>query len=76
MEFHTEDYVNFLKSVNAENSTKFLAQMKHCLIYSNCLLYLCLIGQTVNFSRDCPLFEGLFHFCQISAGGSVGLTDV
>lgn len=26
----------------------------------------------VNVGEDCPVFDGLFEFCQISAGGSVG----
>jgi histone deacetylase 1/2 len=31
-------------------------------IYLNCL---------DNIGHDCPVFDGLFHYCQISAGGSV-----
>lgn len=27
---------------------------------------------TVNVGEDCPVFDGLFDFCQLSAGGSVG----
>lgn len=27
---------------------------------------------TVNVGEDCPVFDGLFEFCQLSAGGSVG----
>ena len=38
----------------------------------------------VNIGEDCPVFDGLFDFCQISAGGSVagaiklnhGLSDI
>lgn len=26
----------------------------------------------VNVGEDCPVFEGLFEFCSISAGGTVG----
>lgn len=26
----------------------------------------------VNVGEDCPVFDGLFEFCQLSAGGSVG----
>jgi hypothetical protein len=26
----------------------------------------------VNVGEDCPVFEGLFEFCSISAGGSIG----
>jgi len=28
--------------------------------------------QRFNVGEDCPVFDGLFEFCQISAGGSVG----
>eukprot|EP00761_Pharyngomonas_kirbyi_P012919 gb/GECH01012946.1/.p1 GENE.gb/GECH01012946.1/~~gb/GECH01012946.1/.p1 ORF type:complete len:430 (+),score=112.06 gb/GECH01012946.1/:1-1290(+) len=28
--------------------------------------------QSFNVGEDCPVFEGLYEFCQISAGGSVG----
>lgn len=26
----------------------------------------------VNIGEDCPVFDGLFEFCQLSAGGSAG----
>lgn len=26
---------------------------------------------TVNVGEDCPVFDGLYEFCQLSAGGSV-----
>eukprot|EP01096_Ripella_sp_DP13-Kostka_P014306 TRINITY_DN6422_c0_g1_i1.p1 TRINITY_DN6422_c0_g1~~TRINITY_DN6422_c0_g1_i1.p1 ORF type:complete len:557 (+),score=200.09 TRINITY_DN6422_c0_g1_i1:25-1671(+) len=29
-------------------------------------------SQRFNVGEDCPVFDGLFQFCQISAGGSVG----
>lgn len=28
---------------------------------------------TVNVGEDCPVFDGLFEFCQLSTGGSVGM---
>jgi histone deacetylase 1/2 len=28
--------------------------------------------QRYNLDVDCPVFDGLFKFCQISAGGSIG----
>ncbi|OWK52776.1 Histone deacetylase 1 [Lonchura striata] len=32
--------------------------------------------QRFNVGEDCPVFDGLFEFCQLSAGGSVGkITD-
>ena len=27
---------------------------------------------TVNVGEDCPVFDGMYEFCQLSAGGSVG----
>jgi histone deacetylase 1/2 len=27
--------------------------------------------QRFNVGEDCPVFDGLFEFCQISAGGSI-----
>ncbi len=26
----------------------------------------------VNVGEDCPVFDGMYEFCQLSAGGSVG----
>ena len=28
--------------------------------------------QRFNVGEDCPVFDGLFEFCQISASGSIG----
>jgi len=30
-----------------------------------------LLFTTVNVGEDCPVFDGLYEFCQLSAGGSV-----
>jgi len=27
----------------------------------------------VNVGEDCPVFDGLYEFCQLSTGGSIGL---
>lgn len=29
------------------------------------------ISFVVNVGEDCPVFDGLYEFCQLSAGGSV-----
>jgi len=29
-------------------------------------------SSVVNVGEDCPVFDGLYEFCQISAGGSIG----
>lgn len=67
--FHAEDYVEFLKRVNPDNSKEFLYQL-----------------QKFNLGpyTDCPIFDGLYEFCQIYTGGSIdgamklnhGLVDV
>lgn len=28
--------------------------------------------ESVNLGDDCPVFDGLFEYCSISAGGSMG----
>lgn len=29
-----------------------------------------------NVGDDCPVFDGLFEFCSISAGGSMGASSI
>ncbi|KAJ9140275.1 hypothetical protein P3X46_030942 [Hevea brasiliensis] len=55
--FHSDDYVKFLSSVSPES----LADPSH-----NRHL------KRFNVGEDCPVFDGLFGFCQASAGGSIG----
>lgn len=68
-QFHSTDYVDFLKRVTPENSKENLHQL-----------------QKYNLGpyTDCPVFDGLYDFCQMYAGGSIdgaqklnhGLVDV
>ena len=74
--FHTEEYVNFLKTANAENMKQYQKQMLKCeygrwssLGEEGAIDQLCV---AVNVGEDCPLFDGLFEFCQLSSGGSLG----
>lgn len=30
------------------------------------------VSVTVNVGEDCPVFDGMYEFCQLSAGGSIG----
>jgi histone deacetylase 1/2 len=67
--FHARDYIDFLKRVTPENSKEFLHQL-----------------QKFNLGpyTDCPVFDGLYEFCQLYTGGSIdgamrlnhGLVDV
>lgn len=35
-----------------------------------------IFGALVNLGDDCPVWEGLYEFCALSAGGSVGKTNI
>eukprot|EP01113_Clastostelium_recurvatum_P022959 TRINITY_DN2746_c0_g1_i1.p1 TRINITY_DN2746_c0_g1~~TRINITY_DN2746_c0_g1_i1.p1 ORF type:complete len:437 (-),score=71.12 TRINITY_DN2746_c0_g1_i1:56-1222(-) len=52
--YHSDDYVQFLKTVTPDNMELFAQQLR-----------------TFNVVEDCPVFDGMFQFCQISAGGSI-----
>jgi len=54
-QFHTKDYVSFLKQVTPHNKGTFGAEIKQYAI-----------------AQDCPIFEGMFEYCQRYTGGSVG----
>ncbi|KAH0704551.1 hypothetical protein KY285_018829 [Solanum tuberosum] len=60
--FHSSDYVEFLSSVSPEivNDKYDSYQRRRFNVGSD------------SESFDCPLFYGLFDFCQTSAGGSIG----
>ncbi|KAF5743738.1 Histone deacetylase 6 isoform 1 [Tripterygium wilfordii] len=55
--FHTDEYVQFLQSVSPD------ALADPSLNRSQ---------KRFNVGEDCPVFDGLFNFCQASAGGSIG----
>ncbi|KAK9995672.1 hypothetical protein SO802_020358 [Lithocarpus litseifolius] len=55
--FHSEDYVEFLASVTPETLSDH-SFSRHL--------------KRFNVGEDCPVFDGLFGFCQSSAGGSIG----
>jgi histone deacetylase 1/2 len=52
--FHTDDYINFLRTVTPDNMNEFAKQLAR-----------------FNVGEDCPVFDGMFQFCQITAGGSI-----
>ncbi|PIA44059.1 hypothetical protein AQUCO_01800243v1 [Aquilegia coerulea] len=55
--FHSDDYINFLSSVSPESI------QDHTHIRNM---------KRFNVGEDCPIFDGLFQFCQASTGGSIG----
>lgn len=82
--YHSDDYIKFLRSIRPDNMSEYSKQMQRCKFlgffffnnwlsgciekYSDCL-FSC---SAVNVGEDCPVFDGLFEFCQLSVGGSVG----
>lgn len=56
-QFHSEEYVDFLSTVTP-HVVQDHAQMRQL--------------KRFNVGEDCPVFAGLFQFCQASAGGSMG----
>ncbi|KAL6011420.1 Histone deacetylase 6 [Asimina triloba] len=56
--FHSDDYVDFLASVTPENQQDPSSHGRDL--------------KRFNVGEDCPVFDGLFGFCQASAGGSIG----
>lgn len=77
-QFHTDEYVDFLARITTDNMDNFAREQAKCEL----CWYLqgdARIGATlnqcqcsVNVGDDCPVFDGLFEYCSISAGGSMG----
>lgn len=67
--FHSEDYIDFLQKVSPENVRPFAQQMARF---------------NVGECTDCPVYDGMFEFCQMYSGASVdgavklnqGVTDI
>eukprot|EP00924_Labyrinthula_sp_SR-Ha-C_P015440 maker-scaffold_84-snap-gene-0.50-mRNA-1 protein AED:0.03 eAED:0.03 QI:63/0.75/0.8/1/1/1/5/432/463 len=57
--FHSDDYVNFLKTVTVDNMQESMRQLQRCKFF-------------VNVGEDCPVFDGIYDFCRIYTSGSVG----
>ncbi|XP_033217493.1 histone deacetylase HDAC1-like isoform X2 [Belonocnema kinseyi] len=53
--FHSTEYVDFLKSVTPYNESTYTRS----------------VLEKFNIGTDCPVFEGIYEFSQISAGGSI-----
>ena len=54
--FHSDEYVNFLRSVTPENMEE--PQFRSVL-------------ERFNICDDCPIFDGLYEYCQTYTGGSI-----
>jgi len=54
--FHTDDYIHFLKTITPEKAPEYDNELE--------TLY--------GINMDCPIFDGLYRYCQLYSGGSVG----
>ncbi|KAK9669504.1 hypothetical protein RND81_13G135600 [Saponaria officinalis] len=69
--FHSDDYVHFLSSVAPDlipTSSAAAASSTPAVLDHQNSRHL----KRFNVGDDCPVFPGLFGFCQASAGGSIG----
>jgi len=69
-QFHTDEYVDFLHRINPENAQQFAKEQVKCKLSVTQVLKSSL--RLDNVGDDCPVFDGLFEYCSISAGGSMG----
>lgn len=77
--FHSDDYINFLRLISPGafqlNNTLDLYYYRkpkiNYVLSDNMGDYIRQL-QRFNVGEDCPVFDGLFEFCQISASGSIG----
>ena len=69
--FHTDEYVDFLNRVTPETAEDLTYQGTRCA-WPNSVHQLLLTRYPVLVGDDNPAFEGVFEFCSISAGGSLG----
>ncbi|CAG8470808.1 5292_t:CDS:2 [Acaulospora colombiana] len=59
MEFHQASYINFLKKITPENAKLFPVEDFN----------------RFNINEDCPIFAGLYDYCQLYAGASVAAAE-
>lgn len=78
--FHTDEYIDFLEAVTPETAEELTGGGVRC----ECATPLRSRLVTADLTSppragltgdDCPAFEGVFEFCQISAGGSIGAAE-
>lgn len=71
--FHTDEYVDFLYKVTPETVEDLTLSGQRCACATTVVEVVhSLMVVPVLTGDDNPAFEGLFEFCSISAGGSVG----
>ena len=79
--YHSDEYIRFLKSIRPDNVGEYTKLMQKQLHHHVTGLYRLNVNpffyfSLVNVGEDCPVFDGLYEFCQLSAGGSIGMICV
>ncbi|KAK8961187.1 Histone deacetylase 6 [Platanthera guangdongensis] len=75
--FHSEDYVDFLASITPQVLAASASALGTAISDDGGSIHPFESSSSrqlrrFNVGEDCPVFEGLFEFCQASAGGSIG----
>lgn len=74
-QFHSDEYVEFLNKITPNNMNQFVKEQLKCkviFIVAKAPANRIVARRLDNVGDDCPVFDGLFEFCSISAGGSMG----
>ncbi|RLN91859.1 hypothetical protein BBJ28_00015880 [Nothophytophthora sp. Chile5] len=64
--FHAADYIDFLQRISPSNQKELAPDLQKCTT-STLSLSLDNLGELT----DCPVFDGIFDFCQIYSGGTL-----
>ncbi|KNA17522.1 hypothetical protein SOVF_079190 isoform B [Spinacia oleracea] len=73
-QFHSADYVDFLHRITPDKQHHFMSEMaKYWSYEAGEILYgtNSIKSKYDNLGEDCPVFDNLFEFCQIYAGGTI-----
>ncbi|GIL69817.1 hypothetical protein Vretifemale_631 [Volvox reticuliferus] len=57
-QFHADDYINFLRGVTPNTVDENMTQLRR-------------FNMGIAGEADCPVFDGLYEYCQVYSGGSV-----
>lgn len=74
-QFHSDEYVEFLSRISPTNMSSYAKEQHKCASgfrAPQLLTHLTSFLAVDNVGDDCPVFDGLFDYCSISAGGSMG----
>ena len=72
-QFHSDEYVEFLNRVTPNNMHQYMKEQLKCAFLFALHPHRA-HDRIDNVGDDCPVFDGLFDYCSISAGGSMGVS--